>query len=89
MTTFAGMEMAFLSYSSAYYQIIPIRFSAQKAAELNSVMSATHTLGKLISAFISIKLKTEYNSGILVCHYFRLIDHNLYGCQHELGHLDG
>ena len=57
MTTYAGMEMAFLSYSSAYYQIIPIRFSAQAAAELNSVMSATNTTGKLISTFVSIKLK--------------------------------
>ena len=69
MTTFAGMEMAFLSYSSAYYQIIPIRFSAQKAAELNSVMSATHTLGKLISAFISIKLKPN----IIVAYSFVII----------------
>ena len=59
MSTFGGMEVAYIAYSSAYYQVIPIHFSAQTAAELNSVMSATLTAGKLVSAFISIKLKPE------------------------------
>ena len=66
-STFAGMEMAFIAYSSAYYQVI--HFSVQTAAELNSVMSATLTAGKLVSAFISIKLKPE----IIVAYSYVLI----------------
>lgn len=69
MSTFAGMEMAYISYSCAYYQVIPIHFSAKTAAELNSVMSATLTAGKLMSAFISIKLRPE----IMIAYSFVII----------------
>ena len=59
LSTYAGMEMCHFSYLSAYYQDLPIHLSAAKAAEILSVLSATLTLGKLVSAFISIKVKPE------------------------------
>ncbi|XP_054166590.1 uncharacterized protein LOC128964056 [Oppia nitens] len=59
LSTYGGFEMLHIIYSPTYYQYIPLKLSAQKAAEILSVSSTTLTIGKLISAFIALKVKAH------------------------------
>ena len=84
LTTFGGMEMIHFAFSSAYYQDLPIHLSAQKAAEVMSVVSATLTMGKLFSALISVKVKPE--TMIIYSYVILAIAMTLlyFGCNSEL-----
>ncbi|CAG2172135.1 unnamed protein product [Oppiella nova] len=70
LNSYSGMEQSFLNNSSTYYQYLPIRLSAQEAADVLSVMTTTYTVGRLISAFIASKLSPEvmitYHS-VIIC----------------------
>lgn len=64
--TYISGEGNFLFYSSTMYQYLDIHLSASQAAHLQSVLSATFTLGRLIAAFISLKFPIDT---ILSVHY--------------------
>ncbi|CAG2109152.1 unnamed protein product [Medioppia subpectinata] len=70
LNSYSAMEQSFLNNSSTYYQYLPIRLSAQEAADVLSVMTSTYTVGRLISAFIASKLSAEvmlvYHS-VIIC----------------------
>ena len=54
-----GISFGHIFYSSAYYQYLSVGISASKAAQILSVMSATFTIGRLVSVFVAIKVKTD------------------------------
>ncbi|XP_054166829.1 sodium-dependent glucose transporter 1A-like [Oppia nitens] len=53
---YSSIEIAHFSYSSTYYQFIPLHVSAKTTAEILSVMSTSYTVGRCISAFVAIKV---------------------------------
>ncbi|CAG2115589.1 unnamed protein product, partial [Medioppia subpectinata] len=59
LSTYGAMENTHLVYSSTYYQLGPIKMSASKAADVNAVLNASLTVGKLISTFIALKVKAN------------------------------
>ena len=69
MSTYSGLQTLHLSFSSTYYQLTGIKISVKRAAEILSVMSTTYTVGKVITAFISIKIKSE----IIIIYHFVII----------------
>ncbi|CAG2172570.1 unnamed protein product [Oppiella nova] len=70
LNSYSGFEMTYFQNSSTYYQYLPIRISAQKAADIYTLMTSTYTAGRLFAAYISSKLKPEtmitYHSIILI-----------------------
>lgn len=54
-----GIEVTFMLYTSTYFQSLPIRVSAPKAAEMMSIMWTTYTIGRGVSALIAAKLRAE------------------------------
>ena len=54
-----GISFGHIFYSSTYYQYLSVGISASKAAQILSVMSATFTIGRLVSVFVAIKVKTD------------------------------
>ena len=83
LSSFGGMEVAHLSYAPTYYQDLPIHLSAQKAAEVMSVVSASLTFGKLVTAFISIRVKSE----IIIAYHLVILAISMavlyFGCNSE------
>ena len=65
LMAYNGIELTFLTYCSTFYQSLPIKISAPKAAQLMSIFSATYTLGRLLTAYISLKLRADI---ILIYH---------------------
>ena len=70
LSTYAGFELIYFSYSSTYYQYLPIHLSAQTSATVMSVLSTTYAVGRGVSAIISSKVRAEimlsYHMVILV-----------------------
>ena len=56
-STFAGLLQVHFYYVSTYMQFITIRLSVKKAADIMAMMSAVFTAGKIVSSYISIKVK--------------------------------
>ena len=57
---YSSIESVYFALSPTYFQYLPnVVISAQKAADIMIVMTITYTLGRFLSAFISIKLKAE------------------------------
>ena len=60
LSLYSCFEIVYFSLCPTYLQYLPnIVISAPKATEIFIVMAITYTLGRLVSAFISIKLKPE------------------------------
>jgi fucose permease len=58
-TFYFAIESGFFGSSSTYFQFIPIHVSAQEGADLLTVMTTTYTVGRLVSVYISTKLKPQ------------------------------
>ena len=59
MMSYECLEVTFMTYNDTFYQCIPLKISAQKAAQLMSMFSGTFTAGRLFSAFIACKLRAD------------------------------
>ena len=66
---YTGIEMNYFGNSSTYHQFLPIRVSAQTAADLMTLMTTTYTMGRLSSAYISSKLSPE----VMISYHFVII----------------
>ena len=69
LMSYIGLENVFMTYASTYCQYLPLKLSASKAAQLTSILSATYTSGRLISALISSRVRTE----IMFCYHIVII----------------
>jgi len=68
VATYVGAEFGFVSFSSTMFQYMaPLHLSAKEAAHVQSIFSTFFTLGRLVTAFISLKLRPDL---ILLYHYF-------------------
>lgn len=56
LASYSAVETGWFSFSSSMLQYIDIRMDASKAAFVQSVCSATFTLGRLVTAFIATRL---------------------------------
>ena len=56
LSIYCCLEGTHFNYSSTYYQFIPLKITAQNAAEILSVMCTTYTIGRCVSAFIALKV---------------------------------
>ena len=57
---YASIESVYDGLSPTVFQYLPnVVISAPKAAEITIVLAITYTLGRFLSAFISLKLKAE------------------------------
>lgn len=63
-------QLAYTTYSPTIWQFMDIQLSASESARISSVMTATNTIGRLITGFISLKLKPDT---ILMYHYAIII----------------
>ena len=63
------LESSFMTYASTYCQYLPLKLSASKGAQLTSILSATYTSGRLISALISSRVRAD----IMLCYHFGII----------------
>lgn len=64
--TFLAGEMGFQTFSPSMLQYLPIKMNASTAAHALSIMSATFTIGRLMTAFISLKVGIDV---ILAYHF--------------------
>jgi len=62
--SYSGLELMHFTYSSTYYQYNgSSKLSASTATKILSLMSATFTAGRLLSAVIAIKLNSQIMIG--------------------------
>ncbi|CAG2120268.1 unnamed protein product, partial [Medioppia subpectinata] len=59
ISVYSAIEINYFGNSATYFQYLPMRLSAQTSDDLLMAMSATFTVGRLFSAFISSKLRPE------------------------------
>ena len=60
LNSYSSLEAVYFGTAPTYLQYLPnVVISAEKAAEIMMVLSIFYTLGRLLSAFISIKVKPE------------------------------
>ena len=64
---YTGIEMSFFIYSATFFHYLPIHISVQKAADLQTVMTATFTAGRLFSAYVSSKLRPRVMLSYHLC----------------------
>ncbi|XP_054161819.1 sodium-dependent glucose transporter 1-like [Oppia nitens] len=62
-------EVIYLEFGATYFQYIPIRLSASKAAEIFSAMSLSYTIGRGINIFVAFKVKLH----IIIAYHFLII----------------
>ena len=62
-------EVIYLEFGATYFQYIPIRLSASKAAEIFSAMSLSYTIGRGINIFVALKVKLH----IIIAYHFLII----------------
>ena len=70
MALYANAEQNFFTFCCAMFQYLDIGFSAKDAALLMSLLYATFTGGRLVTAFISHKLKPDT---IIMYHFVIII----------------
>ena len=64
LALYSCFEVVYFALCPTYLQYLPnVVISASKATEIFIVMAISYTLGRLVSAFISIKLKPEVMIG--------------------------
>lgn len=64
--TFLAGEMGFQTFCPSMLQYLPIKMTASRAAHALSIMSATFTIGRLATAFISLKVPID----IILAYHF-------------------
>ena len=69
LATYDGAEIGYFYYSPTMLQYMDIKLTASVAAHVSSVLSAAYTSGRLLTAFISLKLKPD----IIVSYHFVII----------------
>src|SRR5699024_6733214 len=52
-------EMGYIIFSSPMWQQIDVHLSASEAVQALSIFTATYTLGRLVTAFISLRLQPD------------------------------
>ena len=57
LSFFSASESAFFAFSATYFQYIPLKLSAGKAAELVSLMALTFTISRGMAILIAIRTK--------------------------------
>ncbi|CAG2105485.1 unnamed protein product [Medioppia subpectinata] len=62
-------EVIYLEFGATYFQYIPIRLSASKAAEIFSAMSLSYTIGRGVNIFVALKVKLH----IIIAYHFLII----------------
>ena len=70
IAAYAAFEYGWFSFATAMYQYLEIKMDATTATHMQSVVSATYTLGRLTTAFITIKLVPDV---IISYHFVTLI----------------
>ena len=60
LSFFSASESAFFAFSATYFQYIPLKLSASRAAELVSLMALTFTVSRGLAVLIAIRLKPHY-----------------------------
>ncbi|KAI2800220.1 major facilitator super [Blomia tropicalis] len=63
-------KIGYVTYSSAMFQYMEIKLSASQSAHVMTTFTALYTIGPLITAFVSIKLRPDH---ILSYHYVLII----------------
>lgn len=69
VATYVASEFGYVAFSTAMYQYLDIHLSAPLSARVQSIMSTSFTLGRLITAFISLKVKPD----IILCYHYVLL----------------
>lgn len=70
VATYVACEFGYVAFSISMYQYLEIHLSAPLSARVQSIMCTSFTLGRLLTAFISLKLRPDL---ILAYHYLILI----------------
>ena len=65
---YIAAEVGFLTFCTSMFQYLPIALSASEAAHVQSVLSTTFTLGRLITALISLKVAID----VILAYHFLL-----------------
>jgi MFS family permease len=60
LSFFSASESAFFAFSATYFQYIPLKLSAGRAAELVSMMALTFTISRGLAVLIAMRLKPHY-----------------------------
>lgn len=67
LSAYGATEISYFYFSSTMFQYLePLRFSAEQAAHIMSILSAAYTIGRLLTAFISMKISPDV---IISYHY--------------------
>lgn len=59
LATYGTAEIGHFAFSVALFQNLDIHLSATASAHIMSILSSTYTIGRLASAFISIKVQPD------------------------------
>ncbi|KAH9395173.1 hypothetical protein TYRP_020929 [Tyrophagus putrescentiae] len=71
LATYDAAEIAYFYFSPTMYQFMTdgVRMTAEEAAHVLSVLSAAYTVGRLVTAFVAIKLKPD----VIISYHFLII----------------
>ena len=70
LSMYFAAEVGYFSYCTSMWQYMDIKLSSVEANRVMTVMTAVYTLGPLLTAFISMKIKID---NILSYHYVLLV----------------
>lgn len=68
-STYIAAELGYFAFVTSMYQKLDIQLAASTATQVQSIMFATYTMGRLLSAFISLKVKPD----IILAYHFVII----------------
>ena len=69
LAIYAAAEFGHFSFSTSMFQYLEIGLSASQSAMVTSILSATFTLGRLLTAFISIRLQPD----LIISYHYAII----------------
>lgn len=69
LATYDAAELGYFFYSPTMWQYVEDKLSATEAAHVSSVLSATYTAGRLLTALVSLKIKSH----IILFYHFVII----------------
>ena len=69
LSTYCVMESTILMFGATYFQYSPLKLSANKAAEMLSIISMASTAGRGISVFVAMKVRPQ----IMIGYHFAIL----------------
>ena len=70
ISTYGTAQFTYMYFSASLLQYMDIKFSPSEANQVLALVSITYTLGRLLTAFITLKVKVDF---VIVYHYLIVI----------------